>query len=66
MGAAKAMLGYRERKKAEGWEPCDLCGALTDTVEMCITCRRYSEDGLVVKASQRLGRKTYGHNAATQ
>jgi len=54
MGAAKAMLGYRERKKAEGWEPCDLCGALTDTVEMCITCRRYSEDGLVIKASQRL------------
>lgn len=54
MQAAKAMLSYRERKKAEGWEPCSLCGALTDLSEICITCRRYSENGLVRKASERL------------
>ena len=59
MQAAKAMLAYREQKKAEGWSACKLCGALSPTPELCDTCERYAEDVKVQRASQRLAKDPF-------
>ena len=52
--AARAMLAYRARRKAEGWTACPTCGALTPEAGLCSTCRRYAQDPQVVAASQTL------------
>lgn len=54
MGAAKAMLTYRERKRAEGWQACQVCGALDETHPLCTTCQRYTVQTQIVRASQLL------------
>ena len=54
MGAAKAMLGYRERRRAEGWQACKLCGALSETRPLCTTCARYATQVQIVRASRVL------------
>ena len=54
MQAAKALLRYRARREAEGWLPCELCGALTDTPDMCMTCQRYAQVEKVKQASHAL------------
>jgi len=54
MRAGKAMLAYQARKRAEGWRPCRLCGVLTDSEELCITCQRYAESTKVQRASRSL------------
>ena len=54
MGAAKAMLLYRERRRAEGWEECSLCGALCDTGGLCSTCQRYETEARVQRSSRDL------------
>ena len=52
--AAKAMLGYRARRRADGWEPCPLCGALTDAGGPCEVCRRYEGEPRVQAAARTL------------
>lgn len=54
MQAAKAMLTYRERKRAEGWQECRICGSLTPTPESCDSCKRYALEPRVKTASQAL------------
>lgn len=51
MQAARSMLAYRERKLAEGWQACKLCGALSEK-EFCDACERYKTEPIVVKASE--------------
>ncbi len=54
MQAAKSMLAYRARKRADGWVVCTLCGTLSDMPEMCPTCRRYANDPKVQRAAHIL------------
>jgi hypothetical protein len=50
MQTARAMLAYRERKLAEGWQACTLCGAISEQ-NLCDACTRYQQDPKVLKAS---------------
>jgi hypothetical protein len=52
--AARSMLAYRARRKAEGWLSCPTCGALTPEAGLCSTCRRYSDEGQVRRGAERL------------
>ncbi len=49
--AARALLAYREKRRAEGWEPCPLCGAMTARATLCESCQRYAEDVRVERAA---------------
>ena len=52
--AARALLVFRERKRAEGWEPCATCAALAPGPGLCESCRRYAQEPRVQRASQLL------------
>lgn len=52
--AAKALLGYRAQKRREGWEACELCGAMTPQAGLCETCARYAEEPRVIRTSRLL------------
>lgn len=52
--AARSMLAYRARRKAEGWKECTTCGALTPQSGLCDACRRYAGEPLVRAAADRL------------
>lgn len=54
MQAARSMLAYRARRRAEGWLDCPTCGALTPERGMCSTCRRYAGQPRVRSAAKRL------------
>ena len=54
LSAARAMLTYRERKRAEGWQACDVCGALAEAPGLCTTCERYALQTQITRASQLL------------
>lgn len=54
MRAGRSMLGYRARRRAEGWSPCPTCGALTPQPGPCEACLRYANEGRVVAASREL------------
>jgi hypothetical protein len=51
MQTARAMLAYRERKLAEGWQACTLCGAISEH-SLCDACTRYKHDPKVLKAAE--------------
>ena len=51
MQTARAMLAYRERKLAEGWQACVLCGAISEN-SLCDACTRYKDEPKVIKASE--------------
>jgi hypothetical protein len=57
MQAARAMLAYRERRLAEGWTVCELCQGLSETADICNTCKRYAADPRIQKASHLLATK---------
>jgi len=52
--AGRAMLGYRARRRNEGWQPCPTCGALVPEPGLCDACRRYAEEGRVTDAARDL------------
>ncbi len=54
IGAAKAMLSYRARKRAEGWRDCEVCGALDETHPLCTVCQRYALRVQISRASRVL------------
>ena len=54
MQTAKAMLSWRAAREAEGWRACDVCGGLTPTRGLCVTCARYAEFPKVRTASRTL------------
>jgi hypothetical protein len=56
MQAARSMLAYRERKLAEGWQACKLCGALSEK-DTCDACERYKTEPKVIKASELMMEK---------
>ncbi len=56
MQTARALLAYRERKLAKGWQACTLCGAISEK-SLCDACTRYKEDPKVIKASENLMRE---------
>lgn len=51
MQAARSMLAYRERRLAEGWQACKLCGALSER-DICDACERYKKEPKVIRASE--------------
>jgi hypothetical protein len=53
MQSARALLAYRERKLADGWQACKLCSAISEQA-LCDACQRYSTNVKVVNASQTL------------
>lgn len=54
MRAGHAMLGYRARRRSEGWQPCPTCGALVPSPGLCDACSRYADEGRVTDAARRL------------
>jgi hypothetical protein len=52
--AARSMLAYRARRRAEGWSACPTCGTLTPEEGLCSTCTRYAAEPKVVAAAERL------------
>lgn len=56
MQAARSMLAYRERRLAEGWQACKLCGALSEK-DTCDACERYKKEPKVVRASELMMEK---------
>jgi hypothetical protein len=52
--AARSMLIYRARRKAEGWEGCSICGAPTPEPGMCSTCTHYAGEPQVRRAAAQL------------
>ncbi len=56
----RALAGLRARRRAAGWRPCDVCGALTepdpapDGATRCATCRRQASLQKVADAAARL------------
>jgi hypothetical protein len=52
--AARSMLAYRARRKAEGWSECSICGALSAEPGLCNTCRRYAASPAVRSGAERL------------
>jgi hypothetical protein len=52
--AGRAMLGYRARRRSEGWQPCPTCGALVPEPGPCDACRRYAGEGRVIDAARKL------------
>ena len=53
MQSARALLAYRERKLADGWQACTLCSAISEQT-LCDACRRYMTEVKVIQASQIL------------
>lgn len=53
MQAARSMLAHRERKLAEGWQACKLCGALSEK-DICDACERYKTETKVIRASESM------------
>jgi hypothetical protein len=56
MQAARSMLAYRERRLAEGWQACKLCGALSEK-DTCDACERYKTEPKVIRASELMMEK---------
>ncbi len=56
MQAARSMLAYRERKLAEGWQACKLCGALSEQ-DTCEACERYKTEPKVIRANELMMEK---------
>jgi hypothetical protein len=56
MQAARSMLAYRERKLAEGWQACKLCGALSEK-DTCDVCERYKKESKVIRSSELMMEK---------
>ncbi len=56
MQAARSMLAYRERRLAEGWQACKLCGALSEE-DTCDACERYKLEPKVIRASELMMEK---------
>jgi predicted nucleic acid-binding Zn ribbon protein len=54
MQAARSMLVYRARRKAQGWEECSVCGAPTPEPGMCSTCAHYASEPQVLRAAELL------------
>lgn len=54
LAAARAWARFRSRKRAEGWQPCPHCGALSPGNEPCAACARYRASARVQRAAQRL------------
>ncbi len=52
--AGRAMLGYRARRRSEGWQPCPTCGALVPKPGLCDACSRYAAGGRVTDAAREL------------
>lgn len=52
--AARTMLAYRARRRAEGWTPCPTCEALTPDPGLCTVCSRYASEPRVRGAAARL------------
>ena len=48
------MLGYRARRRSEGWQPCPTCGALVPEPGLCDACSRYAAGGRVNDAAREL------------
>jgi hypothetical protein len=59
MQAARSMLAYRERRLAEGWQACKLCGALAEE-DICDACERYKTETKVIRASELMMEKPLG------
>jgi hypothetical protein len=53
MQTARSLLAYRERKLAEGWQACTLCGAISEN-SLCEACTRYKEEPKVIKSAETL------------
>lgn len=52
--AARSMLEYRAKRKAQGWQECEACEALTPEKGLCSTCQRYSNEPAVTAAARAL------------
>lgn len=56
-GALQAAAGIalaRTRRRQQGWQPCVICGALSEGAGLCLTCQRYADEPGTQRAARQL------------